>query len=43
MILQGIGLAPSELNVIRKRFTASQDEPCASAEEACYVDEGPNK
>ena len=43
MILQGIGLAPSELNVIRKRFTASQDGPCASAEEACYVDEGPNK
>jgi len=43
MILQGIGLAPSELNVIRKRFTASQDGPCASAEETCYVDEGPNK
>lgn len=43
MILQGIGLAPSELNVIRKRFTASQDGPCASAEETCYVDEEPNK
>jgi glycosyltransferase involved in cell wall biosynthesis len=43
MILQGIGLAPSELNVIRKRFTASQDGPCISAEETCYVDEGPNK
>jgi hypothetical protein len=43
MVLQGIGLTPSELNVIRKRFTASQDGPCASAEETCYVDEGPNK
>ena len=30
-------------SVIRKRFTASQDGPCASAEETCYVDEGPRR
>jgi glycosyltransferase involved in cell wall biosynthesis len=43
MIFQGIGLAPSELNVIGNRFAASQDGLRVSAEETCYVDEAPNK